>query len=283
MVSRREAGKLLIPLPPLPPLPLVPVTPHPLMTLRPRLRLNISAWIDVFAIAAWGILFLTYWLTNRLYLLIHPNYMGLTVVTGVALLGLAGWRGLLLIQRSRERPVSEGQHLTLLPKGWSSTLLLVTAILGLLITPRPFTSQTAVQRGIAETPTLTRVKAQAFRASSNTEDKTIIDWIRTLTVYPEPDAYTGQKAKVQGFVVYPQNMPAQYLLISRFVITCCAADVYPVSLPVKLSGNRDAYKPDTWLEVEGQMVTVELAGKRQLTIAANSLKPIAEPKNPYNY
>jgi uncharacterized membrane protein YcgQ (UPF0703/DUF1980 family) len=31
------------------------------------------------------------------------------------------------------------------------------------------------------------------------------------------------------------------------------------------------------------MITDTLAGKRQLVIQATSLKPIAEPKNPYNY
>jgi uncharacterized repeat protein (TIGR03943 family) len=162
-------------------------------------------------------------------------------------------------------------------------LLLATAIVGLVISPRAFASQTAFQRGVGDGTVATRVKPQAFRASTNSEDKSIVDWVRTLTVYPEPDAYTGQKVKVQGFVIYPPDLPADYLLVSRFVITCCAADVYPVSLPVKLTTSRDNYKPDTWLEIEGTMVTKELAGKRQLAIAAKSLKSIPEPKNPYDY
>ncbi len=73
------------------------------------------------------------------------------------------------------------------------------------------------------------------------------------------------------------------MLISRFIITCCAADAYPVSLPVKLSQNRDAYKPDTWLEIEGQMTTETLVDKRQLVIEAKSLKEIPGFKNPYDY
>ncbi|HEY9617680.1 MAG TPA: TIGR03943 family protein [Microcoleaceae cyanobacterium] len=248
-------------------------------------RLLGSPWLDVLAIAAWGILFLQYWLTGRLNLLIHPNYMGLTVVAGVGLLLISGWRALTLWQRSRRHQPSSApaQHLTLFPPGWSSAILLATAIVGLVVTPRAFASQTAIQRGVTETMTMTRVKPQAFRASNKSEDKSIIDWIRTLSLYPEPDAYTGQKAKVQGFVIHSPDFPAQYLLISRFVITCCAADVYPVSLPVKLTQDRSAYKPDTWLEVEGQMVTETLAGKRQLAIAATNLKPIPEPKNPYDY
>ncbi len=243
----------------------------------------ISAWIDIIAIAAWGVLFLNYWLTGKLYLLIHPNYMWLTVAAGIGLLALATWKGIFLIQRTRTRNAANLEHITLLPHGWSSTLLLITAILGLVITPRAFASQTAIQRGVIDAPILTRVKPQTFRASSNTEDKSIIDWVRTLTVYPEPDAYTGQTAKVQGFVIYPPDLPNQYLLISRFVLTCCAADAYPVSLPVKLATSRDQYKPDTWLEVQGQMMTETLAGKRQLVIRATAIKPIQEPKNPYDY
>jgi uncharacterized repeat protein (TIGR03943 family) len=257
------------------------------MAARTRPSVPLSAWLDIAAIAAWGLLFLYYWVSNKLYLLIHPNYMGLTIAAGVGLLFLAGWRCLgLLKQMRRLSPIvttAPGQHLVLLPKGWSSTLLLVTAIAGFIIAPRPFTSQTAIQRGISEAPTLTRVKPQAFRASANSEDKTLIDWIRTLTVYPEPDAYAGQKAKVQGFIVHPTNLPDQYLLISRFVITCCAADAYPVSLPVKLTGSRSQYPPDRWFEVQGTMVTETLGDKRQLTIAATALNPIEEPKNPYDY
>lgn len=245
------------------------------------------SWLDVLAIAAWGILFLKYWATGKLFLLIHPNYMWLTVVAGVALLLIALVKTGQLLQRQRRDPrvkqPPEQQHLTLFPPGWSSALLLVTAIAGLLITPRAFASDTAIQRGVKDTLTLTRAKPQAFRASSDTADKSLIEWIRTLNVYPEPDAYTGQKARVQGFVVHSKELPDPYFLITRFVITCCAADVYPVSLPVKAPESRTAYKPDSWFEVEGKMITETLAGRRQLTIAAQSIKPIPEPKNPYDY
>jgi uncharacterized repeat protein (TIGR03943 family) len=88
---------------------------------------------------------------------------------------------------------------------------------------------------------------------------------------------------VKGFAVHPPKLSEKYLLISQFVITCCAADAYPVGLPVKLTQNRAAYPPDTWLEVEGEMITETLENKRQLTIKANSLKKIEAPKNPYDY
>ncbi|MBW4444440.1 MAG: TIGR03943 family protein [Plectolyngbya sp. WJT66-NPBG17] len=246
----------------------------------------LTPWLDLVAIAAWGLAILKFWLTNELFLLIHPNYKILTIAAGFSLLAVSGVKGFFVWKASRNaRPIqSDLPHITLFPPGVSSALLLLVAIAGLLITPRPFASQTAIDRGVNDSITLTRVRPQTFRASARTEDKSLIDWIRTLQVYPEPDAYTGQKAKLQGFVVATPEIPEQYFLLTRFVITCCAADVYPVRLPVKLTtGTRSNYKVDSWLEVEGQMITETLAGKRQLVVQANSLKPIPEPKNPYDY
>jgi uncharacterized repeat protein (TIGR03943 family) len=246
----------------------------------------LNSWLDVVAIAAWGAVLMKLWLSGQMLLLIHPNYKWLTIAAGFALLFVSLVKGWFVWRASRipNRQLPPMQHLSLFPPGWSSALLLVVAIAGLILTPRPFASQTAFDRGVTDSITLTRVRPQSFTASTRTEDKSLIDWIRTLQVYPEPDAYTGQKVKVQGFVLHPPNLSAQYFMITRFVITCCAADVYPVSLPVKVTtGDRNAYKVDSWLEVEGQMITETLDGKRQLTIQAGNLKPIPEPKNPYDY
>ena len=236
-------------------------------------------WLDVVAIAAWGILLLKYWLNGKLSLLIHPDYFWSAIATGIALLAISGLKAWQLLRRRRTAPLA---HITLLAPGLSSGLLLATAILGLVVTPRVFASQTAIQRGVTDSITLTRSQPQAFHSSRKPEERSLIDWVRTLTVYPEPDAYTGQKVKVQGFVIHPPELPKDYLLLSRFVITCCAADAYPVGLPVKLPPQQ-AYAADIWLEVEGQMSTEDLGGKRQLAINASSIKQIPEPQNPYAY
>jgi uncharacterized repeat protein (TIGR03943 family) len=105
--------------------------------------------------------------------------------------------------------------------------------------------------------------------------------VRTLNIYPEPDAYLGQKMNVSGFVVYRPEIPANYLMLSRFVITCCAADAYPVALPVKFTGDRTTYPQDSWLQVKGKAIVETFGGSRQLVIAATELQPIKAPKNPY--
>jgi uncharacterized repeat protein (TIGR03943 family) len=256
---------------------------------NPKLQNLIFPLLDIAALASWGILLLKYWLRNELNLLIHPNYFAMVVVTGFALLLLAALRGFQLFteinQQASGRVIAlpVGQHISLFPPGWSSALLIVTALFGLIITPQVFASQTAIQRGVTESVSLTRAQPQSFRSASNPAERSLIEWVRMLNVYPEPDAYTGQAVKVQGFAVHPTDLPPQYMMITRFVITCCAADAYPVGLPVKLKENRSSYPVDSWFEVEGKMITETFKGKRQLTIDLASIKKIPKPANPYFY
>ena len=243
------------------------------------------AWVDIAAIAAWGILLLEYWFTQKLSLLIHPSYNPLSFISGILLLTIAAYRAWTVVNQARSgQPLPVVQHLSLLPNGVGSFLLLGVAISAIVITPQPFNSTTAIQRGVGEIITNTQVKPQSFRALTKPEDRTLVDWIRTLQVMPEPDTYIGQKVNVKGFVVYPDNFSLQYFRITRFIVTCCAADAYPISLPVRLrEGDRSLYKPDSWLDVEGTIIVETLANQRQIVIQANTLKPVPQPDRPYDY
>ncbi|MBD2771809.1 TIGR03943 family putative permease subunit [Iningainema tapete] len=249
-----------------------------------KIQNRLLPWLDVLAISAWGILILKYWLTDKLGLLIHPKYFGIVIAGGFGLLIVSIFKAQEILQRRSTREViPSNQHITLFPANFSSALLLFTAILGIMITPRVFASDTALQRDFSDLLTTSRPQPQAFRPNTRPEERSLVDWVRTLNVYPEPDAYTGQKVKVQGFAIHPPELGKEYLFLARFVITCCAADAYPIGLPVKLKEPRDKFPQDTWWEVEGQMFTENLSGKRQLTIAATSLKKIPQPSKPYSY
>ncbi|NES99545.1 MAG: TIGR03943 family protein [Sphaerospermopsis sp. SIO1G2] len=251
---------------------------------RAKVKSILLPWLDVAAITAWGAVMLKYWLTEKLQLLIHPDFFWLVISGGIGLLIIGIAKGVQLWNhRRRSEPINNQQHINVFPPGWSSAILLTTAILGFIITPRVFASQTALERGITELLGATRAQPQAFRANTRPEERSLIDWIRTLNVYPEPDDHAGKKVKVKGFVIHPPELDQEHLVLARFIITCCAADAYPVGLPVQLPDSRDKYPPDTWLEVEGQMITETVANKRQLTIQAKSLKEIPQPKNPYGF
>ncbi|MEC4985203.1 MAG: TIGR03943 family protein [Oscillatoria sp. PMC 1068.18] len=245
-------------------------------------------WLDILAFLAWGGLLLKYWLTGQLQLLIHPNYFWLVLVTGIILVAIASLRVWQQLQKRRKRSYEQDlgadvRHITLFPPGLSSSLLLGVAILGLLIPPRILASDTALQRGITDSLLTTRAQPQSFSVSIQPEARSLLDWVRTLNAYPEPDDYFGQKVNVKGFVVHSEALPEQYLVISRFVITCCAVDAYPVGLPVKLSRSQNDYPPDTWLQVEGSIITEELADKRQVVIVPTSIEEIPTPKDPYEF
>ncbi|MFP4009131.1 MAG: TIGR03943 family putative permease subunit [Spirulinaceae cyanobacterium] len=242
-------------------------------------------WIDTLTLAAWGILFLKLLITGQFRLLIHPNYAGLVLAAGIILMGVSLFKGWQL-WRSRRRRIETSpqvQHITLFPPGWSTLLLLITAVLGLSIPPRVLASDTALQRGVTEALPVTQTQRQSFRGTIKPEDRSIVEWVRTLNAYPEPDAYTGQKVNVTGFVVRNPEFPEGYVLLCRFIITCCAVDASPVGLPVKLSADQLEVENDTWLRVEGQMTTETLNGKRQLTIAAETVAEIPTPADPYKF
>lgn len=258
--------------------------------LRPSHLPFIMALIDVAAILTWSLLLLKFCWTKEINLLLHPDYVWLAYTAGFFLMGLGLFKmvqvlGRLLNRSSRRAKRSQSSeaisHFSIFPFG--SAVMLGVALFGLSFTPQPFASQTALDRGVMDTLTLTRSQPQSFRSKSRPEERTLTEWVRTLNVYPEPDAYKDQKAKIEGFVIHIKDQPDDVLILSRFVITCCAADAYPIGIPVKLKGSRSAYAPDQWLRVEGKMATQTLSGKRQLVVMATDLTKIPKPDAPYEY
>lgn len=244
-----------------------------------RLGAALLPLLDSLTLGTWGVLLLRYWQSGDLNLLIHPAYTWLTVSTGFLLVTLASLRVVLWVGRRSESL----QHLSSIPRAGGALLLLGVALAGFWVPPRVFASDLAVDREVADFMTLARPQPQSFRLAAKPEDRSIVDWVRTLNVYPEPDAYQGQPAQVQGFVIHPPELPDNYIVLARFVITCCAADVYPVGLPVQLSSSRATFNPDSWLDIKGTMGSAEFEGNRKLVILAEEVTPIEEPDNPYAF
>lgn len=256
------------------------------VSTRPSRSLPWTAIIDILVLFTWSLMLLRYWVTGKLSLLLHPDYQWLSNGAAILLLGLALMRTVqifrLLGMGVGYWPQTEA-HVALLPRRFSSFLLIAVAVFGFIFTPRPFSSETALQRGLGESIGQTRSQPQRFVISRTPAERTIIDWVRTLNVYPEPDAYKDQAVNVSGFVIHPPDWPDNTFMISRFVLTCCAADAYPVGLPVQVEANQNRPSQDEWLAVVGTMTTGELAGKRQVVIIPTQLEVIPEPANPYEF
>ena len=93
--------------------------------------------------------------------------------------------------------------------------------------------------------------------------------------------------EISGFVLPStpgDNLPTGYIWLARFTITCCAADAYPLQLPVQLpEGASQTYEADTWLSVEGAAGTATIGRDRRLVLQAEQIRPIEAPANPYEY
>ena len=251
---------------------------------------NLFSWLEGCALLAWGVLLLKYSFTGQYKLLIHPNYYSLVLSSGIVLLVL----GIIKIKSILDKSQSNNSnHITLFPPGLGNSLLLIVAIAGLSISPKVLTSQTAIKRGVGDLP-ITTIQPQAFRTASKPEERSLIEWIRTINAYPEPDAYSGQPANITGFVLHLSELPDNYIMLSRFVITCCAVDAYPIGIPVKLDSSRSNYPVDSWLTVAGVAIaetlpvkdrieTNTITEKRSVAIEARSIKTIPTPAAPYSY
>ncbi|TVQ59452.1 MAG: TIGR03943 family protein [Spirulina sp. DLM2.Bin59] len=249
-----------------------------------RLYPQLLPWLDVLALFQWGALLLKFYVSGQLQLLIHPNYNLLVLAAGAVFLVLSSLRAKHLIYR-RRTGVNDGplQHVTLFPPGLGAGLLLGAAVLGFVIPPAILASDTALQRGVNESLPYTRMEAQSFYNPIPPEERSLLDWVRTLNAYPEPDAYRDQGVDLKGFVIHSPTLPSNYLLISRFVISCCAVDAYPIGLPVQLKTDREEYPQDTWLQVQGRMATGEFDNRRQLVIVAEEIETIPTPRDPYEF
>ncbi|WP_410627107.1 TIGR03943 family putative permease subunit [Amycolatopsis sp. cmx-8-4] len=90
----------------------------------------------------------------------------------------------------------------------------------------------------------------------------------------------GRTVSLTGFVVHTEGRT----LLARLVISCCAADAFPVT--VRLTGTDAArYASDAWIQVTGQVVpgTATQANSYTPDFTAASVATVPTPKDPYEY
>ncbi|MEN9206525.1 MAG: TIGR03943 family protein [Thermostichales cyanobacterium SZTDM-1c_bins_54] len=235
-------------------------------------------WLEPLALLAWGSLPWYYASQNRLTLLVRQEYVGFVLGGGTVLillglgLGLWHWRTLNL-----GGSLGGVGHRPLLPTGWGAVLVLGVAALGLLVSPRPLSAATALTRGGGNLWQSGRLAPQRFQIVLDPSQRSLIDWVRTLQVFPDPHSYVGQPVQIQGFVIHPPQGQPETFWLARFVIGCCAADAYPVGLPVHWPAAA-TLPADSWQAVQGRM---ELGPDGNLWVRAEQVEPIPTPENPY--
>jgi uncharacterized repeat protein (TIGR03943 family) len=90
----------------------------------------------------------------------------------------------------------------------------------------------------------------------------------------------GRTVSLSGFVVHQKGAT----LLARMVISCCAADAYP--LTVRLNGPAAAGFPaDAWVEATGEVVPGSATARDNYTpdLTLSGIRPVSAPRDPYEY
>lgn len=88
----------------------------------------------------------------------------------------------------------------------------------------------------------------------------------------------GLDVELIGFVTHPGGAPAGDFGLTRFYISCCAADAVPYTVVVRPPAG-EAFPDDTWLKVEGTL----LRAGDGFVLNAVDIEPVEEPSAPYLY
>jgi uncharacterized repeat protein (TIGR03943 family) len=98
--------------------------------------------------------------------------------------------------------------------------------------------------------------------------------------YDSNGTLNGRTVSLSGFVVHTK----QGTLLARMVISCCAADAFPVT--VRLGGAAaGSFRSDEWIEVTGKVVPGTATGTNSYTpdFTPATIRPVPVPQDPYEY
>jgi uncharacterized repeat protein (TIGR03943 family) len=219
-------------------------------------------WVRItrgLALATWGGFFAYLWLSGRVTTYIGPRTAWVVTLGALTLPIVAV--AYLWTARGTARAVSIREI--------AKNVLLVAPILFALMVPAPSLGALAVKNkrskhapaGLQQPPADGQVRLYD------------IAWAADSKKYAaKAKITTGQQVDFNGFV---SKQTADGLEVSRFLITCCAADA--IAYSVKVTGTPKLPK-DAWVQILGV-----LAGRpgSDLKVVASKVTPVAEPDNPY--
>lgn len=216
--------------------------------------------------------------SGKVQLLIHQDYAILTLISGIVLILFGGLGCVGLMKQKHFSPT--GVH----PNTKRELILVFVAIIAaLVIHPAPLSTSTASVRksGLNDDAGLSRRTTPVARFIINSENRRLIEWVNLFNQNPEPSQYEGEKVKVSGFVLKDDDLPEDYFMIARFIISCCAADARPIGIPVHYNPTEQTLENDQWIELKGSLFTTELDGESIPAIELSQYQTIPIPENPY--
>jgi putative membrane protein len=158
---------------------------------------------------------------------------------------------------------------------------LILPVLAVLLVPRAeLGAQAASRKASSRSFSVEQLKAsKASRPAESAEfdSESLMDVAGAAAdpAYAEvANLRDGSRVRLLGFASIADSATSFHL--TRFLVSCCAADALPVRVPVE-AGDLGVPEADTWLTVTG---TLRKRG-RAFGVVADSITPTAAPSDPY--
>lgn len=211
---------------------------------------------------------------------INARFVPLTIF-GMIFLAVLAQTVFAEIRRLRQRAMEEDHHEH--EHSHPSTniwFMLIPLLIGLLIPAQPLDSSAFASKGFNTNSPLVSADSSARIVETESEERNILDWIKLYNFESEPSQFDGQTASVIGFVYFDESLGEGQFFVSRFVVSCCAADGFAIAMPVEWEG-ASALEQDSWVLVKGVIQTVTLNDRAAPMIVAESVQPAPIPSQPY--
>lgn len=222
------------------------------------------------------------WLTGDLGLYVHPRYFVFTVIAAVV--GIVVVVVSFVVRVPVEDPIRAGAA----RQAWRrivSVVVVAACVFGvgslILLPPSTLTSATADQRSVNSG---TVVGAGAAAVGGDTADFGIKEWATALRQSTDLQALAGSPAALTGFISADPDDPENVFFVTRFFVTCCAADAQPVGVGVYQPGWKQSLKVDDWVEVTGSFdLNPSVKSRQPMVLVPQQVTAVDEPSDPYVY
>jgi uncharacterized repeat protein (TIGR03943 family) len=241
---------------------------------------KVMAWRGVFAIGVLTVV--TVWLgwQGMLGFYIHPRYNLFTLamaVIGVVLMAIA-----FFVPHTGHSHAGHKHAKGHSVMEWLSLSLIAAVVLiALVLPPTTLSSYTAENRSfgtVATSPAADAIDVDS--TTSGFENLTVRDWASLLIQTQDPSFFRGKPFSALGTITDTGDPDVFFL--TRFVVTCCAVDAQPVSIPIYYPGWSDDFAVDSWVTVTGGFqVLPQVAEPGNLAVVPADVVNEEVPREPY--
>ncbi|MBP8047600.1 MAG: TIGR03943 family protein [Anaerolineales bacterium] len=215
--------------------------------------------------------------SGQLTYYINLRFVPLTIF-GIILLAVLAQTLFTEIKRSRQSEEEDDhEHAPVSANLW---FMLLPLLIGVLIPARPLDSSALATKGFNTNAPLVSADSSAQLFETDSEERNVLDWIKLFNFESDLTQFVGQKASVIGFVYFDETLGKNQFFVSRFVVSCCAADGFAIAM-VGEWPQASTLEEDAWVLVKGRVRVITLNDQSVPLIEAESVQSIPVPEQPY--